>query len=226
MSATAPDTIAALVGGGILSLALLEELGKKYKTVVPIYVVCGFIWEPAERFWLRRVHRQMKKRHNSIGEVIDISLPIKTIYRRGYWATDGGEVPGLYAADSLMELPGRNLALLTVAAIFCQTNGVKEMAIGALATTPFADASQDFFKQFEETTKLGLRKKVRILTPLAQAKRAALIKKADDLPLDLTFSCINPRGHNHCGNCYKCGERRRAFEEAGKTDPTNYEGAG
>ncbi len=59
---SSPDTIAVLTSGGINSIAMLEDLAKKYKTVVPVYVVCGFIWEPAERFWLRRFHRQMKKR--------------------------------------------------------------------------------------------------------------------------------------------------------------------
>lgn len=221
--ATAPDTVATLVGSGIPSMALLEEMGKKYKMVVPIYIVCGFIWEPAERFWLRRFHRQLKRRNNSIGELIDISLPIKTIYRRGYWATDGGEVPGPYAAESLMELPGRNISLLTVGSIFCNVNGIRELAIGTLASCNFPDATQAFYKQFEELTNTGMRKKVKILTPLGQIKRSTIIKKSDDLPIDLTFSCINPKGHNHCGNCYKCGERRRAFDEAGVKDPTNYE---
>jgi len=220
--ATAPDTIAALIGGGIPSLALLEDLAKKFKTVVPIYVVSGFIWEPAERFWLRRYHRQMKRRHNSIGEVIDISLPIKTIYRRGYWATDGGEVPGAYAADSMMELPGRNLTLLTTSATFSYVNGIREIAIGTPADTPFADGGTEFYRAFEELTKIGFRKKVKILTPLGQLKRSSIIKKSDDLPLDMTFSCINPQNNQHCGDCYKCQQRRRCFDEAKVQDPTTY----
>ncbi len=221
--AVAPDTIAVLTGGGIATLAVLEDMAKKYKTVVPLYVVCGFIWEPAERFWLRRFHRQLKRRHNSMGEIIDVSLPIKTIYRRGFWATDGGEVPGPYAADSVMELPGRNITLLSVGVTFCHVNGIKELAIGALASDTAADMTTNFFKQFEEVTKTGLRRRVKILTPMGQSKRTNIIKKADDLPLDQTFSCINPSGHKHCGNCYKCQQRRRAYEEANAKDPTEYE---
>ena len=220
--AIAPDTVAALVGGGIPSLALLEDLAKKYKTVVPIYVVSGFIWEPAERFWLRRYHRQMKRRHNSIGELIDIAHPIKSTYRRGFWATDGGEVPGPYAPDSTMELPGRNLTLLSSTSVFCHVNGIKELAVGTSADNPFADSSPEFYKQFEELTKLSFRKKVKLLTPLSQLKRPNIIKKSDDLPLEMTFSCINPQDNQHCGNCYKCQQRRRCFEEAKVQDPTNY----
>ena len=217
-----PDTIAVLCSGGINSLGLLEDLAKKYKTIVPLYIVCGFIWEPAERFWLRRFHRQMKKRHNSMGDLIDISFPIKTIYRRGFWATDGGEVPGLYATESAIELPGRNTLLLSTAAVFCQTHGVTDLAIGTLSNSNAADTKPNFLKHFEELTKLGLHRKIKILTPLGNMKKSAVIKKFDDLPWDSTFSCINPQGHNHCGNCFKCGERRRAFEESGKSDPTSY----
>jgi len=217
-----PDTIAVLTSGGITSLALLEDLAKKYKTVVPVYVVCGFIWEPAERFWLRRTHRQMKKRHNSMGDLIDISLPIKTIYRRGYWATDGGEVPGLYATASAVELPGRNILLLATAAVFSQTHGVHELAIGSLNASVAEDEKPAFISTFEELTKLGMNRKIKIRMPLASQKKSSIIKKTEDLPWDNTFSCINPQGHEHCGDCFKCGERRRAFEDAGAKDPTKY----
>ena len=55
------------------------------------------------------------------------------------------------------------------------------------------------------------------------------------LPLGWTFSCVRPilaagpedrlpGGGRHCGTCNKCGERRRAFADAGLTDPTEYQG--
>jgi 7-cyano-7-deazaguanine synthase len=42
------------------------------------------------------------------------------------------------------------------------------------------------------------------------------------IPLELTLSCMNPRGGLHCGMCSKCRERRDAFNEAGIDDPTRY----
>lgn len=219
MAQTSKDTVAAMVSSGIASLVLLEELAGQYKTVVPIYVVSGLIWEPVERYWLRRFHRQMKRRHNSIGDLIDISLPLTPIYRRGYWALEGGEVPSRFAADTLMELPGRTLLLLTATSVFCQTHGVGELAIGTLAGAPFKDQKPEFLEHFEVLTGLGLKHKVKILTPLIKLKKAAVLRKATDLPLDQTFSCISPKGRKHCGHCYKCGERIRAFEEIKKLDP-------
>jgi 7-cyano-7-deazaguanine synthase len=41
-------------------------------------------------------------------------------------------------------------------------------------------------------------------------------------PLQLTFSCIAPRGDMHCGQCNKCAERMAAFESVGMPDSTKY----
>ncbi len=221
MAAT-KNTVAALISSGMSSLILLDELARDYKQVVPIYVISGLTWEPVERYWLRRFHRQMKRRHNSIGELIDISLPLAPIYRRGYWALEGGEVPSRYASDTLMELPGRNMLLLAASSVFAQTHGVQEIAIGILSTGPLQDSKPEFFKAFEELTAVGFRHKIKILTPLNKLKKVNIVKKGTDLPLDSTFSCIRPRGRKHCGQCYKCGERIRAFEEAKVKDPTEY----
>jgi 7-cyano-7-deazaguanine synthase in queuosine biosynthesis len=46
------------------------------------------------------------------------------------------------------------------------------------------------------------------------------------LALELTFSCINPKGYEHCGDCNKCTERKKAFFAAGVFDKTRYKRAG
>jgi 7-cyano-7-deazaguanine synthase len=50
------------------------------------------------------------------------------------------------------------------------------------------------------------------------------MERGRDLPLDLTFSCIDPKDGRHCGDCNKCDERRQAFAMAGMEDPTPYRG--
>jgi len=42
------------------------------------------------------------------------------------------------------------------------------------------------------------------------------------LPLQLSVSCIKPRGIIHCGRCTKCAERVEGFRRAGIPDPTRY----
>jgi len=46
------------------------------------------------------------------------------------------------------------------------------------------------------------------------------------LPLEATFSCLNPKGYDHCGECNKCTERKKAFFAVGMTDKTKYKKAG
>jgi 7-cyano-7-deazaguanine synthase len=42
------------------------------------------------------------------------------------------------------------------------------------------------------------------------------------LPLEHSFSCIEPMAGLHCGRCNKCGERKAAFRMADMNDPTCY----
>jgi 7-cyano-7-deazaguanine synthase len=44
-----------------------------------------------------------------------------------------------------------------------------------------------------------------------------------DLPLELTFSCIWPKDHLHCGECGKCAERIKAFHAVDIEDRTDYQ---
>jgi 7-cyano-7-deazaguanine synthase len=71
---------------------------------------------------------------------------------------------------------------------------------------------------------LGLAHDIRIDAPFATKEKSDVIKMGVELgiPLELTLSCMNPRGGLHCGMCSKCRERRDAFNEAGIDDPTRY----
>jgi 7-cyano-7-deazaguanine synthase len=63
---------------------------------------------------------------------------------------------------------------------------------------------------------------VRIALPFAGLKKQAVMQLGRGLPLEHTFSCIQPRAGLHCGQCNKCAERRQAFADAKMTDPTAY----
>ena len=71
---------------------------------------------------------------------------------------------------------------------------------------------------------LGLALPVRIEAPFASMHKSDVIRRGIELgvPLELTLSCMQPSGGQHCGRCSKCRERRDAFNEAGVADPTSY----
>jgi 7-cyano-7-deazaguanine synthase len=62
-----------------------------------------------------------------------------------------------------------------------------------------------------------------ILTPFLNLTKIEVIRAGRDLPLELTFSCLNPVTGIHCGVCNKCAERRLAFSRAGIPDKTRYQ---
>ena len=57
-------------------------------------------------------------------------------------------------------------------------------------------------------------------------RKEEVILKGKTLPLEFTFSCINPKGYEHCGDCNKCLERKKAFFTVGVFDKTKYKKAG
>ena len=101
-------------------------------------------------------------------------------------------------------------------------HGVEQLALAALASNPFADASDAFFLDFEAAINRALSGRVKLVRPFGQMSKRQVMQLGGDLPLDLTFSCFSPAHGLHCGRCNKCAERRRAFADAGLPDPTRY----
>jgi 7-cyano-7-deazaguanine synthase len=108
------------------------------------------------------------------------------------------------------------------AAIACAPRRITTIAVGILRGNPFGDATPRFFADLASTLSHALRRPIRILTPLRRLTKTHLVRSAGEVPLHLTFSCLQPRGRRHCGRCNKCAERQRAFRRAGVPDPTPY----
>ena len=128
-----------------------------------------------------------------------------------------GEPPAFDTPDEDVYLTGRNIILLTKAAIYCAQHGIARIALGPLADNPFPDATPEFFDSMARALSLGLAQSIRIDAPLAGKHKGEVISFGLDLgiPLELTLSCMNPRDGLHCGLCSKCRERRDGFNEAG-----------
>jgi 7-cyano-7-deazaguanine synthase len=152
-----------------------------------------------------------------------LSAPTAVLYG-DHWSVTGARVPAADEPDENTYLPGRNILLISLAAIWCSTHGVSRIAIGSLGGNPFPDATPEFFDTFAPVLSMGLGHNVLIEAPLTGFHKEDLIKQFKDLPLELTLTCMAPKGSQHCGQCNKCFERQQAFHKAGVTDRTVYLG--
>jgi 7-cyano-7-deazaguanine synthase len=212
------DRIAVLSSGGLDSSVLLVEEAKTAE-VYPIYVRCGLAWEEREHEALEAFLRALN--HPHLRAVTTLSAPIETMYG-GHWSVSGDSVPGAEESDSSVYLPGRNILLVGLAAVWCSTHGVSRIAIGSLAGNPFPDATPKFFSEFASALSSGLDHPIEVKAGFRDLHKWEVIRQFRHLPLESTLTCMAPCGLRHCGQCNKCRERQVGFEKAGVPDPTDY----
>ena len=140
-------------------------------------------------------------------------------------AERGDAVAILWEPDSPDEavfLPGRNALLLVKAAVWCQLNGIRQLLMAPLGTSPFEDAGPVFLAEFQAAMNRGSQQSLELKMPFAKLTKQQVMQRGKGLPLELTFSCISPVNNRHCGVCNKCAERKSAFATAGLVDRTRY----
>ncbi len=212
-------TIGLLLSGGLDSCILLGDLVRQGHRVLPMYVDSGLLWQEAERRCLQRFLGAFDG-SGVVERLVRLEIPLEDVYRN-HWSLTGDGAP-LTENDQAVYLPGRNALLLVKAAIYCQNEGVQDIALGVLGTSPFADAKPGFLTQFIDAMNSALGARLRIHLPLLGMSKREVMQMGSDLPLAWTFSCVAPVQQSHCGRCNKCLERQRAFREAGMEDPTEY----
>jgi 7-cyano-7-deazaguanine synthase len=213
---------AVLCSGGLDSAVLLADIAQRGQgCVVPLYVSVGLAWEPEELAMLARLLSTAPFR--DVAPVETLRFDMRDIYPATHWAIRG-EPPGFDTPDEDVYLEGRNIVLLTKAAVFMARAGITRVCLGPLAGNPFPDATPRLFETMARALSLGLDRPVEIAAPFASMRKAEVITLGHSLgvQLELTLSCMQPAGGLHCGRCSKCRERRDAFHEAGLEDPTGY----
>jgi 7-cyano-7-deazaguanine synthase len=211
--------IAVLASGGLDSCILISDLLCRGCSVQPLYIRSNLIWEQAEIQALRRYLAE--ERSPRLRSLVLLDLPLSDLYGR-HWSLTGEDPPSRESAAEEVFLPGRNALLVVKAAIWCQLNGVSQLALAPLATSPFADAKGDFFRHLEAMLDQYENGSLRIVLPFAELTKREVMERGRERPLGATFSCISPAGGLHCGRCNKCAERQRAFGDIGQEDPTRY----
>jgi 7-cyano-7-deazaguanine synthase len=211
------DRIAVLASGGLDSSVLLADEAKS-AVVYPIYVRCGLAWEDEEWKALNAFVNALSS--PNVMRLTTLSVPVAPMYG-DHWSV-GASVPGADEPDTSVFLPGRNILLIGLAAVWCSTHNVDCVGIGSLGGNPFPDASIDFFQSFASALSAGLGHSVKVKASFRDLRKSAVIKRFEHLPLELTLSCMAPTHGRHCGQCNKCSERQVAFERSGVADLTGY----
>jgi len=129
-------------------------------------------------------------------------------------------------------VPARNTIFLALALGFAEARGAQEIWIGVNAVdfSGYPDCRPEFLEAFQRVIDTGTRSGVehgepRLIAPLVRMSKAEIIRRGVSLGVDyaITHSCYDPDDRGRaCGHCDSCILRRRGFEEAGVSDPTEY----
>ena len=217
--------IGLLLSGGLDSGILLGHLLAAGRTVQPFYVRGGLRWEADELAAVRRLLAALAGPR--LSELVVLEMPVTDLYR-DHWSVTGLGVPDANTPDEAVFLPGRNALVILKPALWCQMHGIEELALAPLVTNPFPDASDEFFMLIEQTLEQAVERPLRIMRPFGHLRKREVMLLGRELPLELTFSCIDPVRNApdspglHCGRCNKCAERKAAFRDAGIEDRTKY----
>jgi 7-cyano-7-deazaguanine synthase len=219
---------AVLLSGGLDSAVLLADEASRGE-VRPIYISAGFAWEAAERAIVARLLDSPLLRGRA-RPLVSLSIDMRDVYAATHWSVRG-QAPAYHTPDENVYLPGRNIILLSNAALVCAAAHIGRIVIGTLDHNPFPDATPAFRASIAQALSLGLAHDIRIDAPYATSTKADVIRTglALGVPFEFTLSCMKPVVREvqevrevHCGTCSKCRERHDAFVEIGVSDPTTY----
>ncbi len=143
--------------------------------------------------------------------------------------TDAGRpVPALEQLDAAARrqpptyVPNRNMVLLSLAAAYAETCGVRYVLYGAQASDEYGywDCTLDFVDRMNDVLRLNRGNAVRIQAPFARLRKVDILRIGATLGVDYgrTWTCY-AGGERPCGTCPSCRERAAAFAAAGRTDP-------
>ena len=211
-----------LFSGGLDSAVLLAIERRDHSPVFPIHVRSGFAWEDAER---RAIDRLLASAvfSSGVAPLTTLAVDMRDIYPATHWAVTG-QPPAYDTPDEDVYLDGRNIVLLSKTAVLAARLSSPRIALGSLSDNPFPDATPAFVDAIARALSLGLNHTIEIARPLIAFHKDRVVHLGLELgvPLELSMSCMNPVGDQHCGECSKCRERQDAFKAAGVKDDTPY----
>lgn len=112
---------------------------------------------------------------------------------------------------------GRNLFLISLAAIYAKTNNIKNIIVGLAGNSIHPDCSLEFFEQLKKVISIGMSDSIKIEAPLINKEKSDIWKVADemgkfDFIKNKTFSCWDSQ-NEPCGKCLSCKSRNEGMKK-------------
>lgn len=122
-------------------------------------------------------------------------------------------------------VPARNLVMISLAASFCDANGIGEIYMGLNLEegAVYPDNTVEFYERLNRILPLATLVRPVIKMPLARMMKWQIVRHAHDIgaPIHLSWSCYRS-GPLHCGRCGPCYMRRTAHSMVGVPDTITY----
>ncbi len=129
-------------------------------------------------------------------------------------------------------VPARNTIFLAYALAWAEVISADDIFLGVNAVdySGYPDCRPEFIEAFETLANLATKagaegRRFQIHTPLIKLSKVDIIRKGNELGVDLslTHSCYDPSPEGFaCGECDSCLLRLKGFREAGIEDPIRY----
>lgn len=232
MATQANGSAVVLVSGGIDSSVLLHYVCKRLNRS-PVHVL-GFNYGQRHSKELECAHWQANAVDADQFRVIDMSFIQQVVKGATALVAGGKAVPDMAELEPGQldqpptYVPNRNMMLLSVAAAYAESNGIRDVFYGAQALDEYGywDCTREFLARINATLALNRRNAITIHAPFIDRRKVASVRLGAELGVNFSFtwSCYRG-GEKACGRCPTCVERLKAFEEAGVADPVPYESA-
>jgi len=131
-----------MLSGGLDSAVLAAQEARTY-VVHPVYVAGGLAWEEGEQ----RIVRQLLRRPpfsngaNPVQPLARLEFSMRDVFPAAHWAIIGTP-PAYDTPDEDVFLHGRNIALLSKAAVYAASRKISRIVVAPLAGNPFPDGTR------------------------------------------------------------------------------------
>lgn len=199
-----------LLTGGADSTTLLYYAKQKHKNILALHFETGLA---ANKFELK-ASKSISKRSNIDLRIIDLKKYIEMCNQFTPAVNESLSIKfgiGVIYSMTLAYALGNNIPNIYVA--FHKED-----------STVSVEYSQKFINYFEEGIKV-VNANCKIVAPFYDWNKEQIITESSSngAPLELSWSCINPKKNIQCGTCHACKTRRKAFKNAKLNDLTKYE---